>query len=142
MRSEKNYVETLKLIVDVYLNPMRKQPSLITPANIKSIFSELQVILNYNALLLKEIEAEVQNWSHASCLGTIFLKMVCVPLSLSLSLSLYVVNFIYLSNVLSTWNQTDFLKAYTQYVNNFPKALTTLNACKQKPAFKAFLAVC
>jgi hypothetical protein len=37
--------------------------------------------------------------------------------------------------------QTDFLKVYTQYVYNFPKALTTFNACKQKAPFKAFLLV-
>lgn len=30
---------------------------------------------------------------------------------------------------------------YTQYIYNFPKALTTLNACKLKGPFKAFLQV-
>lgn len=110
----------------MYLNPLRKQ-TIITAAHVKSIFSELEVILNYNSLLLKEVEAKVQHWSHSSCLGTTFLKLVCPPSMRGCDLKLFL--------------QTDFLKVYTQYVNNFPKALTTLNACKQKPAFKSFLTV-
>eukprot|EP01087_Luapelamoeba_hula_P017953 TRINITY_DN5717_c0_g1_i1.p1 TRINITY_DN5717_c0_g1~~TRINITY_DN5717_c0_g1_i1.p1 ORF type:complete len:479 (-),score=94.29 TRINITY_DN5717_c0_g1_i1:118-1554(-) len=112
LQSEQAYVDDLRTIVEVYLNPLRKPMSTITPANVKSIFSELEVILNYNALLLKEVETKIQAWCSSQCLGPIFIRL------------------------------TDFLKVYTQYVNNFPKALTTLNACKQKATFKAFLTEC
>ncbi len=135
----------------VYLIPLRRPMALITPANIKSIFSEIEVILNYNALLLKEVEKKLATWSHEQCLGEIFLKLVgplrqtllnsfitpsCILLTLSMSFFRASIPI----NVLLLC-KTDFLKVYTQYVNNFPKSLTTINACKQKGAFKTFLQV-
>ncbi|KAL6060975.1 actin binding [Balamuthia mandrillaris] len=109
LSSERYYVEALRKCVEVYLNPLRKASTIISPAHLKTVFSELEVILNYNALLLTQLEKKVESWNHEQCIGDTFLQM------------------------------TDFLKVYTQYVNNFPKALTTLNACKQKNNLKAFL---
>jgi len=45
----------------------------------KSLYSDLQVITNYNAKLLSDIEPLVQNWNATQKLGHIFLQLVCAP---------------------------------------------------------------
>lgn len=112
LRSENIYVDSLRVIVEVFLTPLRKPGSALSPWQVKAVFSEVEVIMNYTAILLDRVEKKLAAWTHNQCLGEIFLKL------------------------------TDFLKVYTEYVYNFPKALTTFNSCKQKGPFKSFLLEC
>eukprot|EP01113_Clastostelium_recurvatum_P028624 TRINITY_DN3459_c0_g1_i2.p1 TRINITY_DN3459_c0_g1~~TRINITY_DN3459_c0_g1_i2.p1 ORF type:complete len:1330 (+),score=357.21 TRINITY_DN3459_c0_g1_i2:583-3990(+) len=109
--TERAYVDSLRLIVDVYVHPMNQmQPSVKDYS--RSIFSELEVILAYNGMLLKTLEQRMKNWKTNDNLGDAFLKM------------------------------TDFLKVYTQYVNNFNSALKTITLSKQHERLGPFLEAC
>jgi hypothetical protein len=62
----------------VFMNPLRDPTNkqLVTHTDLKGIFSEIEVILGYNAKLLSELEERMKVWSFDICLGDIFSKMV------------------------------------------------------------------
>ncbi len=100
LTTEQSYVNSLRAVVEVYplfawsslkiahlsvifmaqvfLNPLRdpSNKQIVTQQDLKGIFSEIEVILGYNAKLLAEIEARMKNWSFDHCLGDIFGKIV------------------------------------------------------------------
>jgi hypothetical protein len=49
----------------------------IKQEQIKSIFSDIEVICNYNSLLLADLEPCLADWSPNQRLGHIFLTIVC-----------------------------------------------------------------
>lgn len=42
----------------------------------RSIFSEIEVILGYNTLLLKQLTERMESWKEETTIGDIFVKMV------------------------------------------------------------------
>jgi len=76
---------------------------------IRAIFSEIEIVLAYNTMLFGELTKRAQNLNTETCVGDIFAKM------------------------------SDFLKVYTQYVNNYNTALVTLNQLKKNEKFAHFL---
>jgi len=70
------------------------------------------VILAYNNMLLQEIDKRMKVWNCDSTLSDVFLRM------------------------------TDFLKVYTQYVNNYNTAITTFIGLKRTEKFAHFLQTC
>lgn len=48
----------------------------VKPEQIKGVFSDIEVILNYNTKLLEDLEPIVTNWSATSRLGSTFISMV------------------------------------------------------------------
>ena len=58
---------------------------------IKKIFSNINLILNVNSQLLKDIEHRVRQWNELTVLGDIFVDVVCV-----FSISLF---YFYLFNI-------------------------------------------
>lgn len=107
--TEKTYVDGLRSVVDVYLIPF-KTNGVITPDQSKTIFSEIQVIMAYNQMLLKQFEDRVAKWTADGCLGDIFVKT------------------------------TEFLKVYTTYCNNYNKAMELIYELKKSnPAFLDFV---
>jgi len=85
---------------------------MITKEQSRAIFSEIEVILGYNKMLLGNLESRMQKWNLYTKLGDIFKRM------------------------------TDFLKAYTQYVNNYNSAITTISAIKHVEKIATFLSKC
>lgn len=81
----------------------------INTVDIKVIFSEIDVILNYNQMMQTQLTARVSKWNAEQRLGDIFLGM------------------------------TEFMKVYTQYVKNFNDALKTLSLYKQNKLFRDWL---
>jgi len=70
----------------------------------------VQVILGYNSILLNNLQNRMKMFHFGTCLGEAFLKL------------------------------TDFLKVYTSYCNNYPKALTKTTSLRQSiPEFKSFI---
>ena len=59
----------------MYLKPLR-QSDFVEKQDIKAIFSEIEVILNYNVMILGQIEARASNWTDDQRIGDIFLKTV------------------------------------------------------------------
>lgn len=123
------YVKNLGLCISVFLNPLReaiaKKKPIIEESQIKALFSDIEIIHQFNKNLLADLEPIVENWSPKQCLGKIFLKIVRI----------YVFFF-------SHCKKMDFLKIYRGYVQNFNNSLEALNQCRKKSSFEKFLLEC
>jgi len=84
--------------VTVYMKALEGLGESVLPqAKMRSIFSEIKVILSYNQLILNMLQARLQKWfENGQMLGDIFLRF------------------------------TDFLKVYTAYVNNYNESMSTM----------------
>jgi len=106
--TETTYVTRLESVVRVFMEPM-KLSGVANRDQIRAIFSELEIVLAYNTMLLGELSCRMQKLNADTCVGDIFVKM------------------------------SDFLKVYTQYVNNYNVALVTVNQLKKNEKFAHFL---
>ncbi|KAF5920081.1 hypothetical protein HPG69_014449 [Diceros bicornis minor] len=114
LQSERRYVQTLEIVRDVYVTPLKAALSsnraILSAANIQSIFSDSLRILSLNRQFLGNLRDRLQEWSPAHCVGEIFIKF---------------------GNQLNT---------YTNFFNNYPIVLKTIEKCREMmPAFRAFL---
>jgi hypothetical protein len=102
LQSERNYVNSLKVLINVFLKPMREAVLLGKPIlsheALSCIFSCVEVIININSELLKEIESKMTRWNNTQKLGDVFIKL------------------------------GPFLKTYTDYSKNYEKAIKTVSA--------------
>jgi hypothetical protein len=123
----------------------------ITKEQVRAIFSEIEVILGYNKMLLGNLEARMQKWNFYTNLGDIFKRMVCFsPTSSSPSLFIFLISFLLdgLFKGVHT-GKLQFVYFYEfinnnslQYVNNYNSAITTISAVKHVEKVSAFLTVC
>lgn len=111
LETERSYVEKLNTLVEVFEVPFR-EANILSNDQFVHIFSNLDVIRNFNTILLKDLEQIISNWTSNSLLGGVFLQMA------------------------------DFLKLYTTYINNYTSALQTISFCKQSSVFTALLEKC
>lgn len=111
LSTERVYVEHLEFLVKEVLHPLRDnhKEQILTEVEIRAIFSETESILNYNKLLLLQLEERVAKWSVSQRLGDIFLLIA------------------------------NFLKIYSQYCSNYNEAMRILAECKKQTKFKKFL---
>lgn len=111
LTTERVYVEHLEFLVKEVLHPLRDnhKDQILTETEIRAIFSETESILNYNKLLLLQLEERVAKWSVSQRLGDIFLLIA------------------------------NFLKIYSQYCSNYNEAMRILSECKKQTKFKKFL---
>lgn len=114
LSTEASYVRSLNVLVNVYMTTLESFGEEIVPASkIRSIFSEIKVILSYNEFILKGLQERMENWySEGQRLGDIFLRL------------------------------TDFLKVYTAYVNNYNNSVNTLQEISQIPEVAQALQEC
>ncbi|KAM9998849.1 hypothetical protein ACTFIZ_002404 [Dictyostelium cf. discoideum] len=114
LQTEKVYVQKLRAIVDVYLTPFKVAATEnphppLTLDQIHSIFSEILIIFNYNSHFYSKLDERMKENSNVLILGDLFLSI------------------------------TDFLKSYSVYVNNYTKAMNTLEKVKKNPNVEALL---
>ncbi|CAH6778095.1 Ect2l [Phodopus roborovskii] len=114
LQSERQYVQMLGIVKDVYARPLRAALSsnraILSASNIHIIFSDTQRILNLNREFLNNLKDRLQEWSPAQCVGEIFIKF------------------------------GRELNSYTNFFNNYPVVLKTIEKCREMtPAFRAFL---
>jgi len=112
--TEKSYVYSLNLVIQKFLMPLYSAASqsqmVIKPEQMRSIFSNIEMIYNYNTLLLDGLENRISRWSNVQLIGDIFLKMA------------------------------PYFRCYTEYVTNFNVASNVLNELRQKnSAFANYL---
>ncbi|XP_044103725.1 epithelial cell-transforming sequence 2 oncogene-like [Neovison vison] len=114
LRSERKYVQTLAIVRDVYVSPLKAALSsnraILSAANIHIIFSDILQILSLNRQFLDLLRDRLQEWSPAHCVGELFLKF------------------------------GSQLNTYTNFFNNYPVVLRTIEKSREMtPAFRAFL---
>ena len=115
--TEQSYVDTLKMVCDVFIKPLKEAADAGTPIvperQIRVMFPEVQAILMVNVDLLGRLEERVQQWSPTQTIGDVFLGMV------------------------------NSLRVYVGLVNGYNTAVETINKLQQEsPQVKAFLDEC
>lgn len=112
--TEKHYVDILDLLVKVFLRPLR-EGDLLPPESILAIFGNTETLRDKHVLFHELLHKRVRDWMtfQQFGVGDIF------------------------------YDHTDFLLGYTEYVNNFDKALAMLTRCtKSSPEFALFVRNC
>jgi len=114
LETEEVYVANLTIVIKNVLNPLKeciKQGKpIIKMETLRVIFSDcIEVILNYNLKLLQDLRDRVNAWGPNQAIGDIFLQF------------------------------GSFLKVYTQYVKDQPKAQAMFDKKKTKKKFNQWL---
>lgn len=113
LSSERKYVQSLDLLVNLWYKPMQHLPeNVVSKQQVKTIFSTIEIIHNYNSWFLTRIEERITLWdTNTQKLGDVFLELA------------------------------DFFKMYTSYVNSYPAAIVTVSELKNKSLpFAEFIA--
>eukprot|EP01112_Ceratiomyxa_fruticulosa_P020320 TRINITY_DN688_c0_g1_i1.p1 TRINITY_DN688_c0_g1~~TRINITY_DN688_c0_g1_i1.p1 ORF type:complete len:868 (+),score=238.12 TRINITY_DN688_c0_g1_i1:281-2884(+) len=117
LSTEESYVKSLGLCINFYLLPMQdgnnltKGKPLLTKDQVRSIFSDIQIIHSFNENLLKDLQNRISgtNWFINQKLGDRFLQVV------------------------------GFLKVYANFVLNFNNSMAMLEEIKKKEKVLNFL---
>ena len=114
LSSELEYMRTLSILVDVFMNPLQRtldaSKAIIGIGNIHALFSDICSILEVSKALLKNLTDKVDNWSSESTLADSLIKFCGKS------------------------------KAYTNYVKNYPIVMRTYDMLiESNPAFRAFI---
>ncbi|XP_059842680.1 epithelial cell-transforming sequence 2 oncogene-like isoform X2 [Hypanus sabinus] len=115
LTSEREYVQTLEIVKNVYWAPLKaavaSNRAILTVTNIHCIFTYILSILDLNRNLLGELTDRLHEWSPSQCLGDVFIRF------------------------------SNRLRVYTNYFNNYGAVLKTIDKCRETiPSFRAFLA--
>lgn len=116
VQTESNYVDILKIIVEVFKNELEKsaddeEDQLLNTTEINFIFGKLPPIYETHMKMLEDFRQISADWTEDKCIGNIILK--------------------YSGNL---------LKSYPLYINFFEEMKEVLTQCDQtKPRFHAFL---
>ncbi|XP_042524629.1 epithelial cell-transforming sequence 2 oncogene-like isoform X1 [Dipodomys spectabilis] len=114
LQSERRYVQTLEIVRDVYVRPLRaslgSNRAILSAANVQIIFADILQILSLHRQFLDNLRDRLQDWGPAHCVGDIFTRLG------------------------SQWTP------YTNFFNNYSVVLQTIEKCRDMlPAFRAFL---
>ncbi|EGC28970.1 hypothetical protein DICPUDRAFT_159515 [Dictyostelium purpureum] len=110
--TEKDYVRDLYIVIDVFLNQI-KEKGLLSPKDIQTLFSNIEILISVNSNVLKELEKHQDPTYENVNIGKAFLDM------------------------------SHYLKMYTAYCSHQEAALKLLEEEKLKnPAFREFLDSC
>eukprot|EP01101_Sappina_pedata_P007116 TRINITY_DN3704_c0_g1_i1.p1 TRINITY_DN3704_c0_g1~~TRINITY_DN3704_c0_g1_i1.p1 ORF type:complete len:576 (+),score=140.02 TRINITY_DN3704_c0_g1_i1:1429-3156(+) len=110
LATEKTYVSSLWILIRNYLQAIRSS-GLVKEEDIKSIFSNIEVLFQCNSILLNAIEDNTKLRAPLET-GNVFLKLC------------------------------PYLKLYTQYVNNYGNAVTTLERISKSKKISSLLLEC
>eukprot|EP00794_Sanderia_malayensis_P000234 gene234-851_t len=111
---EIEFKEKVNLLREIYIEPLtsslKSNKAMLSAGNIKIIFNDCETILKISSDLMNDIKRRIDNWSSEQCLGDVYLQF------------------------------TTNMKAYYNFLRNYPTALRTLERCSEEmPPFRAFL---
>ncbi|XP_033091203.1 epithelial cell-transforming sequence 2 oncogene-like isoform X8 [Trachypithecus francoisi] len=113
LQSERKYVQMLEIVRDVYFAPLKAALSsnraILSAANIQILFSDILQILSLNRQFLDNLRDRLQEWGPAHCVGEIVTKF------------------------------GSQLNTYTNFFNNYPVILKTIEKMKQNINMKDHL---
>ncbi|XP_075999868.1 epithelial cell-transforming sequence 2 oncogene-like isoform X2 [Genypterus blacodes] len=113
-QSERLYQGRLGAVLKVYQAPLtaalNSNRAILSYADVQIILSPVTHILELSRIFEAELQARLEQWGAQQCVGDVCLRL-CSK-----------------------------LRVYTNYLNNYPTALCTIDKCREmKPAFRAFL---
>ncbi|XP_021567154.1 epithelial cell-transforming sequence 2 oncogene-like [Carlito syrichta] len=104
-QSERKFVQMLEIVRDVYVTPLKAALSsnraILSAVNVQIIFSDILRILSLNRQFLEDLRDRLQEWDPAHCVGDIVIKF------------------------------GSQLNTYTNFFNNYPVVLKTIEKMKQ-----------
>lgn len=114
LSTEVTYMQNLQIMIKKFQSPLiaslATPKPLISETDIKIIFGSIDLIYNVNIVLMEKLSAKVRLWNSKQTLGDVFVYMA------------------------------DWFKVYTDYINNYDQAQSTLLRCKEEsPRFAQFL---
>eukprot|EP01105_Mastigella_eilhardi_P018961 TRINITY_DN4436_c0_g1_i2.p1 TRINITY_DN4436_c0_g1~~TRINITY_DN4436_c0_g1_i2.p1 ORF type:complete len:1333 (+),score=393.10 TRINITY_DN4436_c0_g1_i2:58-4056(+) len=114
LSTEKSYVDGLNILIRNYVKPLSTacgtSNQIVSREDVKSLFSNIEIITNFNTVLLEGLTARLSTWSENTLLGDIFVHLAA------------------------------FLRCYVEYVNNYDSALALLAALRRdNKKFAAFV---
>ncbi|NXF92816.1 ARGAL protein, partial [Eubucco bourcierii] len=114
VQSERNYVDSLKRILQDYKNPlMEMEPKVLSARKCQVVFFRLKEILQCHSMFQIALASRVAEWDSAEKIGDLFV---------------------------ASFSKSMVLDVYSDYVNNFTTAMSLIKkACLTKPAFLDFL---
>uniref|UniRef100_A0A669EBE0 Rho guanine nucleotide exchange factor 10 n=1 Tax=Oreochromis niloticus TaxID=8128 RepID=A0A669EBE0_ORENI len=114
LESEKNYLDSLKRILEQYEKPLSQiEPRLLSDRKLKMTFYRVREILQCHFLFQIALASRVADWDSLEMIGDVFV---------------------------ASFSKSMVLDAYSEYVNNFSTAMAVVRkTCASKPAFLEFL---
>ncbi|XP_053365606.1 rho guanine nucleotide exchange factor 10 isoform X1 [Clarias gariepinus] len=114
LESEKNYLDSLKRVLEHYEKPMQEmEPRLLSERKCKVVFYRVREILQCHAMFQIALASRVADWDQLQTIGDVFV---------------------------ASFSKSMVLDAYSEYVNNFSTAMAVVRkACMSKPCFLDFL---
>ncbi|XP_053489679.1 rho guanine nucleotide exchange factor 10 isoform X1 [Ictalurus furcatus] len=114
LESEKNYLDSLKRILEHYEKPLQElEPRLLSERKCKAVFYRVREILQCHAMFQIALASRVADWDQLQTIGDVFV---------------------------ASFSKSMVLDAYSEYVNNFSTAMAVVRkACTSKPCFLDFL---
>ena len=86
LQTEATYVVILDVVVNLFLEPIQER-GLMDDVQLKTVFSNIQMIRQLNTTLLSDLQQRVSTWSVHQKIGDIFLQIVCFDFITSCSKS-------------------------------------------------------
>lgn len=111
LATERTYVEQLGIMVDLLYRPLATEKrcrGVLSAEEVRTVFSDVEVIATVNRSLLATLEERVGHWTRTTKLGDVFLLM------------------------------SDYLRVYVDYVKGYSQALETVSAMGETHAFRRF----
>ncbi|KAK2826247.1 hypothetical protein Q5P01_020461 [Channa striata] len=114
LESEKNYLDSLKRILEQYEKPLSEiEPRLLSDRKLKMTFYRVREILQCHFLFHIALASRVTEWDNLEMIGDVFV---------------------------ASFSKSMVLDAYSEYVNNFSSAMAVVRkSCASKPGFLEFL---
>lgn len=114
VESEKNYVDSLKRILEQYEKPLcDMEPKILSERKLKIVFYRIKEILQCHSLFQIALASRVSEWDSTEMIGDVFV---------------------------ASFSKSMVLDAYSEYVNNFSTAVGVLRkSCATKLTFLEFL---
>ncbi|KAK2891624.1 rho guanine nucleotide exchange factor 10 isoform X1 [Channa argus] len=114
LESEKNYLDSLKRILEQYEKPLSEiEPRLLSDRKLKMTFYRVREILQCHFLFQIALASRVAEWDSLEMIGDVFV---------------------------ASFSKSMVLDAYSEYVNNFSCAMAVVRkTCASKPGFLEFL---
>uniref|UniRef100_A0A8R1XT69 DH domain-containing protein n=3 Tax=Onchocerca TaxID=6281 RepID=A0A8R1XT69_ONCVO len=116
LETEENYLRALKIVVQVFKEPLEAQLSnidsgLLTKAEISQIFAKIPPLIDVHENICRTLQSYIMHWMNERLIGKVWLD-----------------------------HAAELTPIYKAFINNYDTAIQTLNECDQtKPKFHAFL---
>ena len=78
--TEESYLGKISMLIEVVVDPLKKmvgtEKSILSDDEIRTIFSDLKIIIGYKSLILPRLNERISQWTNQSVVGDILLEMV------------------------------------------------------------------